>query len=204
MNIIDNDVTEIVVVLDKSGSMNKIKDDAIGGFNEFLKGQQEIEGSANLTLILFDTKYKTLYKGAPIQEVEPLNENTFVPGGWTALLDAAGIAIHETKERLANDPSAKVIIAILTDGKENRSEEYERSQLFDMINEQKEKGWEFLFLGANQNAIEVGGSIGITADKSFTYMADSIGTRGAHRKYGAAIAGFRATGSISDEKWKDA
>jgi len=202
----NNDVTEIVAVFDKSGSMGKIKSDVIGGFNEFLKGQQELEGEANLTLVLFDTNYKIAYKGVPIRDVQPLNEDTYVPGGWTALLDAVGISIHETKERLSSElVEPKVIFLIMTDGEENKSREYQRSQIFDSITEQTEKGWEFIFLGANQDAIQEGGHLGITADKAYTYSSDARGTRAAYSaKIGTAVAGFRATGELDERAWKSA
>ncbi len=197
-----NDVTEIIAILDKSGSMNRIKEDSIGGFNEFVKGQQDLDGEANLTLVLFDTKYETIYKATPINEVGFLDDNIFVPGGWTALFDAVGVAIYEAKERLKNNPFAKVIFVILTDGEENKSKEYTREQVFNMITEQTEAGWEFIFLGANQDAIQAGGRIGITSNKSYTFAADSFGTRSSYNKIGTAVSDFRITGSISD-KWKD-
>lgn len=204
------DLTEIICIVDKSGSMGRVKNDTIGGFNEFLENQKKEEGDANLTLVLFDTSNKVLYNGTPIQEVEPLSTETYQPGGWTGLYDAIGVGIDATLERRESMPekekAANVIFAILTDGEENRSEEYKgeagRASIFEKINHQRENNWEFIFLGANQEAISSGRAIGIASDKTMRYADSSIGTRGIYSNLSAAVSTIRTTGKLNDENWK--
>jgi len=200
------DLTEIICIVDKSGSMDKVKHDTIGGFNQFLEGQKQEDGDANFTLVLFDTKNKIVYNGTPIQEVEPLNEDTYRPGGWTGLFDAVGVGIDATLDRRESTPederAGKVIMAILTDGEENSSKEYRREDVFRKIDEQRDNGWEFIFLGANQEAINSGQSIGIKSDKIMAYVGSAEGTRAAYAcSLGDAIKSFRQTGNVGTD-WK--
>lgn len=169
--------TDITVVLDKSGSMASIAADTIGGFNTFLKDQKEAAGTAEISLYQFDDIFEANYVGKNIQETEDLTSKTFVPRGSTALLDAIGRSIVETGERLSKNPAEKVVFVIITDGGENASREYTRDKIFEIITEQKNIWkWEFVFLGANQDAISVGSSFGINAGNSMTYAANSVGT----------------------------
>ena len=160
-------LTEIVIVLDESGSMSSAKDDTIGGFNEFLKTQKKIKGEANCTLVKFSDYYKIINDGTPIENVAKLNESNYTPSYTTALLDACGRAINTVGKRISNTPKKKrpekVIFAVITDGYENASKEFSRKQIFDLVKEQREKhNWEFLFLGADIDAW--GEEIGITAN----------------------------------------
>ena len=205
------DLTDIIAIVDKSGSMGKVKSDTIGGFNEFLENQKKEEGDANFTLVLFDTKNKILYNGIPIREVEPLNEDTYRPGGWTGLFDAVGVGIDATLERREATPkeerAANVIVAIVTDGEENKSAEYKgeagRAMIFEKIDAQKKEGWEFIFLGANQEAISSGQAIGITRDKIMHYVDSAEGTSKAYScDLSAAVSTVRAHGSLNTEDWK--
>jgi len=196
------DATEIIMVLDKSGSMESIKSDTIGGFNHFLKDQQKEPGEANLTLVFFDTTY-TIYPAKPIKTIKPLNHKTFVPGGCTALLDAIGRAVIETGKRLADmqevDRPDKVIMVIMTDGLENASLEHNHQQVKDMIKHQEEKySWKFIFLGAGPDAFAEGTSLGLD---SVFYTASSIGTRSAYQGTTQTVAEFRKTGAIKRD-WK--
>ena len=153
------DATEIVVILDRSGSMYSIKDDAIGGFNNFLKEQKKEKGEANLTLIQFSTYVDTQVLGKPLDEVPELTEDTYKPGGLTALNDALAHGIIETGRRLEklsedNRPD-KVIVALINDGCENASKEYSKQSVANMVKHQEEKyNWQFLYLGSNLLAFE--------------------------------------------------
>jgi hypothetical protein len=194
-------LTEIIVVLDKSGSMNSIKQDAIGGFNSFLKTQKELPGEALFTLVLFDTEYDMVYNGTPISLVQELNDNTYVPGGCTALLDAIGRTIDTVHARLSalaeTQRPGKVIFAILTDGEENSSKEYSRSVVFDKITHYKEQNnWEFIFLAANQDAITEGVSIGISPSHTLNFTADSVGINQAMGSINQAVTSFRAGNDV--------
>jgi uncharacterized protein YegL len=197
-------LTEIIAVVDKSGSMLSVKSDAIGGFNAFLEGQKKLPGEATMTVVLFDSRgrYELKYSGVPLAEVEPFNEGTYVPGGMTALLDAIGKTIDAVGKRLSMALEAerpeKVIMAILTDGHENDSKEYKRPQIMDKINHQRDVyKWEFIFLGANQDAIEEGGRIGI--HHAMTYAATPEGTRDAYNLVGNMVASYRTTGKVEPE-----
>ena len=179
------DLTEIAFVLDRSGSMNPIADDAIGGFNTFLKDQQALPGQARLTLVLFDHEYLVVHNSVDIQAVGPLDSNTYVPRGMTALLDAVGRTIDDTGARLAATPEeqrpAKVIVAILTDGQENASRDYTFAKVSGMIKHQQEKySWEFIFLAANQDAIAAAGALSIHAKDAIAFQPTGQGIRDAN------------------------
>ena len=178
--------TEIVCILDRSGSMSAIQDDTIGGFNEFLTRQKKVEGEARLTLVLFDDQYEVVHSGVDLKAVAPLTKDTFVPRGSTALLDAIGRTLSTLADRIARASPPKrpdrVIIAILTDGEENASREYGRQSIFDMIAKLREKrGWEFVFLAANQDAMAAAASLSIDSRSTMGFRSDGEGTRKAFR-----------------------
>ncbi len=161
------DLTEIVIVLDESGSMSSCKSDTIGGFNEFLSTQKKIKGEANVTLVKFSDYYKVVNDGTALEHVSPLNESNYTPSYSTALLDAVGRTINSVGNRLSSLPEdqrpEKVIFAVITDGYENASKEFKREKIFEMVTHQKTKyNWEFLFLGADIDAW--GKEIGITSN----------------------------------------
>jgi len=180
-------LTEIVVVVDKSGSMETIRRDTIGGFNAFLKSQKEEEGEATITLVLFDTTYNVIYQSIPIQSAAELTEKTYVPNGGTALYDAFGQAMKMTKKRIESLPEeekpSKVIFAVLTDGEENASKllnkenqrKYTKSIIFEKVQSYQEMGWVFIYLGANQDAMQVGTGMGFSANNTVSYEANSRG-----------------------------
>jgi uncharacterized protein YegL len=162
-----NEKCLIVLVLDESGSMASCKSDTIGGFNEFLKTQKKIKGEANFTLVKFSDYYKVINEGIPLEKAESLNESNYTPSFSTALLDAVGKTINSTKKRIDETPkkerAKKVIFTIITDGYENASHEFSKTQIFDMIKECRDKyNYEFLFLGADVDAW--GAEIGILAN----------------------------------------
>lgn len=203
------DATEIVVVMDKSGSMASIRDDAIGGFNTFVEDQKKEPGEANLTLVLFDTSYSIPYSGKPIKGVELLDENTYRPGGGTALLDALGRGITETGKRLDDMDEAvrpdKVICVVITDGEENSSREHKKEQIAEMVKHQEEKyGWAFIYLGANVDAMNEARGIGIRQDCAVNFAANSIGTRSAYAGTSEAVKGYRSAGAqgLRAKDWK--
>ena len=199
------DATEIVVVADKSGSMNTVQRDAIGGYNTLLTEQQaESADEAYITLILFDTTY-TVGDRMPVKDAVPLSEETYRPSGGTALLDALGRAITETGSRLAalseDERPDQVIVAIITDGEENSSREHSKAQIKKLIEHQQEKyDWKFVYLGANQDAFVEAHGLGIDRKKGLvaSYKSTSVGTRQA---YGGASRGIsRMRKSKADKK----
>lgn len=178
----NKNLTEIVCVIDRSGSMHSIRSDAIGGFNSFLDSQKQEAGEAKLTLVLFNHEYEQVHNGVAIQKVKPLNDATYVPAGMTALLDAVGRTIDDVGLRLSRMPEkerpSKVIMAILTDGLENASKDYTRDRIFDMIEHQRHKyNWEFVFLGANQDAIATARTLSIDAQDTVNFSATGKGIR---------------------------
>ena len=188
-----SDLTEIAFVLDRSGSMNPIAGDAIGGFNTFLAAQQAHPGAARLTLVLFDHEYLVPHRGVEIGVVPPLDAATYVPRGMTALLDAVGRTIDDLGERLAAMPEeerpGKVIVAILTDGQENASRDYTFAKVSAMIKHQQEKySWEFIFLAANQDAIAAAGALSIAPKDAIAFQATGQGVRQAHMHLSEQVA----------------
>jgi len=190
----NSSLTEIAFILDRSGSMSPIRDQAISGFNHFLADQVKEPGEARLTLVLFDTEYLVPVAATPLRHVAPLDTTTYVPRNSTALLDAIGRTIDELGERLANTPEAdrpgQVIVAILTDGEENSSTRFSWSDISDRIRHQREKyNWRFLFLGANQDAIATAARMNIHRADAATYEASTTGyaasTRSISRKTSA-------------------
>ncbi len=175
-------LTEIVMVIDRSGSMASIKDDAIGGLNTFIEEQQKVKGEANLTTVLFDDEYILWHDGVDIKKVKPFTEKTYVPRSMTALLDAIGKTANDVGDRLRKtnekDRPEKVLFVILTDGMENASKEFTKPQIVEMIDHQREKyNWEFAFLAANQDAIQEGGGYGIPKDACLNFAHSSEGTQ---------------------------
>lgn len=181
--------TEIVVVLDRSGSMQSISASTVDGFNKFLDEQKNAEGEAFVTLVQFDDRYEVDYKSVPVKDVNPLiNGETFKPRGMTALLDAIGKTVNEL------ETDRDVVFVIITDGDENASREFKRDAIMKMIKTlEDEKGWYFLFLGANQDAISAGGNIGISGNKSFTYSATDTGTASAFASFSNNISNYRSS-----------
>ncbi|WP_205544195.1 vWA domain-containing protein [Rubrobacter indicoceani] len=179
------DLTEIVCVLDRSGSMEAIRSDAVGGFNGFLDDQKREPGEARLTLVLFDHCYKLVHDGVDIHSVPALAENSYAPRGTTALLDAIGRTIDDVGDRLRRTPEnrrpSRVVVSILTDGLENASRDYSNARVSEMIQHQQEKyGWEFIFLAANQDAISTAKSVSIEPQNSFAFISSPDGIREAH------------------------
>lgn len=172
----NTNLTDITLVVDRSGSMQSIQSDAEGGINAFIQDQSKQPGEALLTLVQFDTEYEFIHRGVPIATVPPYQLH---PRGSTALLDAVGRAVNETGERLAKMPEADrpglVVIVVMTDGHENSSREFTKAQIKQMIEHQQQTyNWQFIFLGANQDAFAEAGALGIAAAGAANYDPQKI------------------------------
>ena len=191
--------TDVTVLVDRSGSMQAIASDVIGGFNRFLTDQQHQPGDCRLTLVQFDDKYEIVYAARPVAQAPQLTSDTFQPRGSTALLDAIGRTIDSTGARLTalidKERPDRVLVVIITDGLENASTDYTRERVFDMISTQQDVyKWSFLFVAANQDAIAEGGKVGIGAQQSMNFAATGAGIRAASRSMSNAVSSFRASG----------
>ena len=198
--------TEIVFILDKSGSMSGLEDDTIGGYNAMLKKQQKEVGEAIVTTVLFDNNYEIIHDRANIKGIKPLTEKEYFVEGTTALLDAIGKTINKTINATKNVTeeykSEKVIFVIITDGMENASLEYSYDKIKKMIEKQKEEhNWEFIFLGANIDAVATASRFGINENRAANYHADSKGTEVSYNAINEAVVELRRRDDISDE-WK--
>lgn len=205
------DATEIVVVMDKSGSMGPRQADAIGGFNQFLEDQKKDPENTNLTLVLFDTTYSIPINGKPIKDVPPLNTDTYRTGGNTALNDALARAIIETGKRLSDmaevDRPNKVICVVITDGEENSSKEHTKEQVQAMVKHQEEKyDWAFIYLGANVDAFDQARQLGIQGNMAMNFAPSAQGVRSAYAGTSEAVRHYKSAGKrgLADKnaKWK--
>lgn len=201
-----NNITEIVFILDRSGSMSGLESDTIGGFNSMLKKQRNEEGTAFVSTVLFNDRSVVLHDRAPIEKVEQMTERDYVPCGSTALLDAIGGAIHHIgnvhKYARKEDIPENTIFIITTDGMENASHIYSSAKVKKMIERQKERyGWEFLFLGANIDAVETARHIGISEDRAANYCCDEAGTELNYKAVTDAISQVRCSKPLS-ASWK--
>lgn len=189
-------LTEIVFILDRSGSMSGLEKDTIGGYNSLMQKQKGEEGEAIISTVLFDNQIKVLHDRVDLNKIEPMTENEYYVGGCTALLDAVGGAIHHIgnvhKYARKEDVPEKTLFIITTDGMENASKHYTYDRVKHMIERQKEKfGWEFLFLGANIDAVEVAGRFGIKEDRAVNYNCDSEGTAVNYKALSKAVSRVR-------------
>ena len=200
-------LTEVVFILDRSGSMSGLEADTIGGFNSMIAKQKKEEGEAYISTVLFDDQTEVLYDRVPIHRVEPMNDNQYYVRGCTALLDALGGSIHHIgnvhKYAREEDRPEKTLFIITTDGMENASHKYSYDKVKKMVERQKkEYGWEFLFLGANIDAIEVAGRFGIAANRAINYKCDSKGTQLNYEVLSRTVSEFRAC-ECDDEEVMD-
>lgn len=201
-------LTELVFILDRSGSMQGLEADTIGGFNSMLSKQQKEAGEAYLSTVLFDDKVEVLHDRVRVDSVRPITQKEYYVRGCTALLDALGGAIRHIgnihKYARPEDVPEHTLFVITTDGMENASRHYTAPQIKAMIQRQKEKyGWEFLFLGANIDAVETAGRLGIDSDRAVNYHNDSAGTRLNYATVSAAVSAVRCSKPLNPH-WKDA
>lgn len=204
------DLTEIIVVLDRSGSMDRVREATIEAFNGYVASQSSGEGEILFTLIQFDHEYEAVMTGEPIRGVAPLTSAKYIPRGSTALYDAIGRAIKETGERysqlLEEERPGCVIFVVQTDGFENSSRVYSSAQINAMISEQCHRySWQFVFLGANQDAIASAGQVGIAADAALSYDANAACTQAAFKALAECTSEFRrgrARGIQSQVQWQ--
>ena len=203
-----NNVTELVFILDRSGSMAGLETDTVGGFNGMIAKQKQQEGEAYVTTVLFDNEIETLHDRIPLTEVPQMTEKEYFVRGCTALIDAIGTTVKhiETIHKYARkeDVPAHTLFVITTDGLENASRKYSSAEVKKMIERKKEKdGWEFLFIGANIDAVETARHMGISADRAVNYRADQRGTKVVFDAVCAPISAMRSNRAI-DAEWGDA
>lgn len=205
--VMESTSTELVFILDKSGSMSGLESDTIGGYNSMLEKQQKLDGACLITTVLFDNNYELLHDRIDIQAVKKLTENDYFVGGTTALYDAIGITINKIIKVQKSMPkeyqAKKVMFVIITDGEENASREYSSNKIKTMIeNQQNKYAWEFVFLGANIDSVLAAKSIGISSDRAVDYIADEAGIKSNYLNIAEYISSYRKTGKI-DEKYLD-
>ena len=199
-------LTEIVFILDRSGSMAGLEEDTIGGFNAMIRKQKEETGEAYVSTVLFDNHTEVIHDRVDIQRISPMTRKEYYVRGCTALLDAVGKSIRHLanvhKYAREEDRPEKTVFVITTDGMENASREYSYEKVRRMIEHEKEKyGWEFLFLGANIDAAKEAARFGITEDRAANYHADSQGTAVIYEAVSEAVCSVRASRPMSKE-WK--
>ena len=199
-------LTELVFILDRSGSMHGMESDTIGGFNSMIAKQKKLEGRAYVSTILFDNECVVLHDRVGLHKIQPMSERDYTPRGCTALLDAIGGAIHHIgnvhKYARKEDVPEHTVFVIITDGKENASQRYTAERVKQMIEKEKTQyGWEFLFLGANIDAVETAKHFGIEKSRAVTYRADREGTQLNYEVIHDAVASVRKCAPIAPD-WK--
>ncbi len=199
-------LTEIVFILDRSGSMSGLEADTIGGFNSMIEKQRKADGEALVSTVLFDNLSEVIHDRVDIRDIKPMTDRDYTVRGCTALLDAIGGAIHHIgnvhKYARPEDVPEHTLFIITTDGMENASRFYSSDRVKQMIERQKAKyGWEFLFLGANMDAVQTACDFGIREDRAVTYQSDSTGTQLNYEVLSDTIGSFRMNAPLSAD-WK--
>ena len=198
-------LTELVFILDRSGSMGGLESDTIGGYNSLIEKQKQEPGLATVTTVLFDDQYELLHDRAPLTGIAGMTDKQYFVRGSTALLDAIGRTVTKIenahKNVIGSELPENTLIVITTDGMENASREYTYDRVKQLVERQKEKGWEFLFLGANMDAIGTARRFGIDADRAATYSSDSAGTRVNYEAINDAVKCVRSCAPMN-ASWK--
>lgn len=200
-------LTELVFILDRSGSMSGLESDTIGGYNSMLSKQKKEEGEATITTVLFDDEYELLHDRISIKGVDSITDKEYFVRGTTALLDAIGKTLNKiinVQRHTAEDEKAEnIMFVIITDGMENSSYEYNYDKIKNMIEHQKNKyGWEFIFLGANIDSVATAEHFGIDKDRAADYKADSKGTLLNYEVISETVSSLRKNKKVSSS-WKD-
>jgi len=203
-----NKTTELVFILDRSGSMGGLESDTIGGFNAMIQKQKKVDGKCYVSTLLFDNETEVIHDRIPLERVNPMTDNDYEVRGCTALLDAIGGAIKHIgnihKYARPEDVPAHTMFVITTDGQENASHRYTSKEVKKMIERQKEKyGWEFLFIGANIDAVETAARYGIDRNRAVNYNADGMGTKILYDAVAKAVCNVRTNAPLADS-WSDA
>ena len=199
-------LTEMVFILDKSGSMAGLEADTIGGFNAMIERQKQADGEALVSTVLFSTQSTVIHDRVDLRKIEPLTKHQYFVGGCTALIDAIGGAIHHIgnvhKYAREEDRPEHTVFVITTDGMENASHAYTSDEMKAMVQRQKERyGWEFLFLGANIDAVETAAHFGIGEDRAVTFHNDSVGQALNYAEVSVAVSQVRANAPLGRD-WK--
>ena len=207
MEKIKNGVTELVFILDRSGSMAGLESDTIGGFNAMIDKQKKQDGECYVSTVLFDNVSEVLHDRVKLSEIKPMTDKEYTVRGCTALIDALGGAIHHIgnihKYARNEDVPEHTVFVITTDGMENASRKYSSDKVKAMIERQKEEyGWEFLFIGANIDAVETAAQYGISEDRAVNYIPDSAGTHILYESVSAVVGNVRANKCV-DNTWSD-
>ena len=189
-------LTEVVFIIDRSGSMGGLEKDTIGGFNGMLEQQKKNEGDVLVSTVLFDDEREVIHDRVSLTEIKHMTDEQYYVRGCTALLDAFGFAIDHInkvqKKMPESDRPEKTMFIIITDGQENASRHYSAARIREMVTKKKEKkGWEFIFIGANMDAITAAGEIGICPERAVNYCCDARGTRAGYSGMNQAITRFR-------------
>ncbi|MGB4626520.1 MAG: vWA domain-containing protein [Erysipelotrichaceae bacterium] len=195
-------ITEVVFVIDRSGSMSGLESDTIGGFNGMLKKQKAEKGAVYVTTVLFDDRYELLHDHLSIDKIDEMDETQYFTRGCTALLDAVGLTIKKMENIVKHQKDCNVIMIIITDGYENASREYSSKKVKQMVNEKKEAGWEFIFLGANIDAVETADAIGVDSARAANYHSDSEGLGIVYGVLSDAISDVRGAGTVKAKRLK--
>ena len=201
----NNNITELVFILDRSGSMSGLEADTIGGFNAMIEKQKKQEGECYVSTVLFDNVSEVLHDRVRLKDIAPMTDREYTVRGCTALIDAIGGAIHHIgnihKYARPEDVPEHTVFVITTDGMENASHKYTSERVKQMIERQKERyGWEFLFIGANIDAVETAAQYGIDRDRAVNYHADGQGTEVLYQSVCTVASNVRANKSI-DADW---
>lgn len=202
-----NNVTEIVFILDRSGSMSGYEADTIGGFNATIEKQKKLDGTCYVSTVMFANQSKVIHDRVKLDEIQKMTEDDYQVGGGTALLDAIGRSIHHIgnvhKYARPEDVPEHTIFIITTDGMENASRQYDSSTVKRMISRQQEKyGWEFIFLAANIDAVETADRIGIRRERAANYRQDREGMRTSYEAMSEAICSVRCAESLDSGAWR--
>ena len=196
---------ELVMVLDKSGSMSGLESDTIGGFNSMIEKEKKLDAKVNVTTVLFNDKIDTIYNREDIRRIKPLTDKEYEVGGTTALLDAVGSTILKVaRTEGIENKDTKVVFVIITDGLENASEEFTREKVKEMISDKQEKaGWDFIYLGANIDAAKEAANIGVNKKNAVTYRNTKSGVRRNFEAVSAYVAEAVADPSAESGSWKE-